>query len=242
MNFTNATASPLVRCRAWLVVLLVVVTSCGGISSASPTTTLPPKNYKVGDVGPGGGVIFFKTQTSFACLDNDGLKKNRCTYLEVAPADVQSGGIRVAQTWTCWDFIGGTSTNIGTGEINTDKILSSCKKPNSPAQLARSYTTTVSGKTYNDWFLPSRDETELLCLRFANDPKSAYAAQGWWTKAQIGGCRGQYIPTGGFTGGAYWTSSEFDGSYGWHLHMYCGVFDHHLDKYYASWVRAVRAF
>jgi hypothetical protein len=220
----------------------MVFSSCGGGSSASTTTTLPPKIYKVGDTGPGGGIVFFKSRASFVCNDNDGLNKNRCSYLEVAPDDVFSNGVRVAQTWTCWDFIGGTSTGIGTGEINTDKILSSCKKPNSPAQLARSYTTSVNGTSYNDWFLPSRDEIELLCLRFANDPKSVYAAQGWWTKAQIGGCRGTYTPTGGFTGGAYWSSSEYAGSYGWHLHFYCGVFDHHLDKYYASWIRAVRAF
>lgn len=228
--------------KAWFVALLLVVASCGGASSASTTTTLPPKIYKVGDIGPGGGIVFFKARAPFICDDNDGLNKSRCSFLEVAPEDVQSQGVRIAQTWTCWDFIGGTSTDIGTGEINTDKILNSCKKPNSPAHLARSYTTTVSGTTYNDWFLPSRDETELLCLRFANDPNSVYAAQGWWTKTQIGGCRGNYTPTGGFTGGAYWTSSEYAGSYGWHLHLYCGVFDHHLDKYYASWVRAVRAF
>ena len=225
-----------------VVLVLMVFSSCGGGSSASTTTTLPPKIYKVGDTGPGGGIVFFKSRASFVCNDNDGLNKNRCSYLEVAPDDVFSNGVRVAQTWTCWDFIGGTSTDIGTGEINTDKILSSCKKPNSPAQLARSYTTSVNGTSYNDWFLPSRDEIELLCLRFANDPKSVYAAQGWWTKAQIGGCRGTYTPTGGFTGGAYWSSSEYAGSYGWHLHFYCGVFDHHLDKYYASWIRAVRAF
>jgi hypothetical protein len=44
------------------------------------------------------------------------------------------------------------------------------------------------------------------------------------------------------TAGAYWSSSEKAESYGWHVHLYCGVNDNHLDKYYAAWVRTVRAF
>ena len=235
-------APSLLRCRAWLVALLLVVASCGGASSASTTTTLPPKIYKVGEIGPGGGIIFYKAATSFKCIDNDGLNKNNCTYLEVAPKDVHVGGVRASTTWTCFDFIGGTRTGIGTGELNTEQIIGSCTEPDGPAQLARAYTTTEGVNTYRDWFLPSLEEVDLLCLIFANDPESVWAAQGWWSKAQIGGCKGSYTPAANFTAGAYWSSSEKAESYGWHVHLYCGVNDNHLDKYYASWIRAVRAF
>ena len=76
--------------------------------------------------------------------------------LIAAEAD-QSSGIQ----WYNGSYVttGATGTAIGTGSANTDAIiLAQGTETSYAARLARAYTDG----TYTDWFLPSKDELDLM--------------------------------------------------------------------------------
>jgi hypothetical protein len=134
--------------------------------------------YKVGDTGPAGGVIFFVDRyDEYATF----------TYLEAAPAGwyttnfdptrdlpelvaplcdgvVGLGAVEtVAGPLYRWPY-----RALGAGKINTTELL---KEPNCETggvQLANDYTRTVGGKTFDDWYLPSIGEIELLIRTLSN--------------------------------------------------------------------------
>jgi len=97
--------------------------------------------HSIGDTGPAGGKVFYLTDAS-------GLHG-----LEAAPVD-QSAGIQ----WGCYGtLVGGTGTAVGTGKANTAAINAACGT-GTAAQLASSYS--LNG--FTDWYLPSKDELNLL--------------------------------------------------------------------------------
>jgi len=118
---------------------------------------------------------------------------------------------------------GATSTAIGTGSSNTDAIIVAQGSGSYAAQLCADYSVTVDGITYDDWFLPSKDELNLLYL--------------------------QHTLIGGFTddvtteiyGDYYWSSSESSKYNAWDQDFFDGS-DETSDKNYPNLVRAVRAY
>ena len=139
----------------------------------------------------------------------------------------QSTDIR-GVVWYNGDFntlpeTGATSTAIGTGSSNTDAIIVAQGSGSYAAQLCADYSVTVDGITYDDWFLPSKDELNLLYL--------------------------QHTLIGGFTddvtteiyGDYYWSSSESSKYNAWDQDFFDGS-DETSDKNYPNLVRAVRAY
>jgi DUF1680 family protein len=107
---------------------------------------LPAREFAAGDVGPAGGWIFFVNPNATA----DGWR-----YLEAAPVDQSAGA-----TWGCFrtPVSGARGTAIGTGKQNTSDILAGCSAPGTAAALCAGYSLNgVRG-----WFLPSRDELQLM--------------------------------------------------------------------------------
>jgi hypothetical protein len=152
----------------------------------------------VGDIGPGGGWVFF----------NKGNMEGGWQYLETAPMD-QSTGIQ----WGCYGTsISGTQVSVGSGENNTALIVANCPG-NHAAQLCSDLT--LGGQT--DWFLPSRDETNLM-----------------YQNLKVSGLVN-------FTSTFYWSSSEYGSFDAWDFYFGSGYpsFDIKVTNYY---VRAVRAF
>ncbi len=108
----------------------------------------------------------------------------------------------------------GTSTGIGTGRSNTEKILtkySPSRYPNSAAAVAQAYR----GGGRSDWFLPSRDELAQLCSN--RNVVGGFAVNGYWSSTEIGA-------------GSAWSQSFGSGGQGWNIKTRHGR------------VRAVRAF
>lgn len=64
--------------------------------------------------------------------------------------------------WGCanTNITGANGTIIGTGEANTLAIIASCSTAGSAADLVSNSTLN----TFNDWFLPSRDEIGMLFM------------------------------------------------------------------------------
>jgi len=64
-------------------------------------------------------------------------------------------------TWGCTNTHVAVGTALGTGKTNTDLIIASCGA-NTAAGEARAYT----GGGYNDWFLPSSSEFQLVATNY----------------------------------------------------------------------------
>ena len=110
-----------------------------------------------------------------------------------------------------------TATAIGWGYRNTRAIIlqGNTDTATSAAALADSHTATVSGVLYDDWYLPSTDELNLLYI--------------------------QRTSVGGFVVGYYWSSSEINATSAW-LQFFIDGYQGGGTKNTAYYVRPVRAF
>ena len=116
--------------------------------------------------------------------------------------------------WGCYGVtISGTGTGIGTGASNTAKIVTDC--------IEEGFASRICGDLvlmgYNDWFLPSKDELNLM-----------------YKNLKLAGL-------GSFSSMDYWTSTEFAGSGAWIQNFHSG-YQQPGPKYAGNYVRAVRAF
>ncbi|GHU46722.1 hypothetical protein FACS1894200_00860 [Spirochaetia bacterium] len=103
--------------------------------------------YKVGDVGPAHGIIFF----------DKGNFSNGWRYLEAAPVEAE-----FEATWGAYGkTVSGTGTTVGSGKRNTQVIVEQLDKLGESGNAAQ-MCASLSFDNYNDWFLPSRDELDLL--------------------------------------------------------------------------------
>ncbi len=150
-------------------ILLLGIFSALNISSASAATEKPfvaksicgatgKSICKVGQIGPGGGTIFFVDYHQiYAGFD----------YLEAAPA-VWAGPLGVDPTS---EWCSNTDTKIelglnswssravGLGPINTKTMLANCNS--GAANLIATYNSSSSAKK-RDWFLPTVGELMLM--------------------------------------------------------------------------------
>jgi TolB-like protein len=141
----------------------------------APVTPLNPVAYKIGDKGPGGGIIFYVNTTGFT-LTADG---TICHYLEAAATDM--GIMAWASSESLTTNITGTAVAVGSGKRNTDLILAT--DSNSPAANAcKNYSS--GGK--NDWFLPSVGElTQLYHNRdIVGNFNTSYFDSQYWSSSQ----------------------------------------------------------
>jgi hypothetical protein len=174
-----------------------------------------------GDVGPGGGTVFYTSGT--------GTKK----YMEVAPVSWYSGTTETDFRW-CYPqsglSISGTSAAIGTGKANTAKIAAVCTSNGAAHWITvKNETSGVGGKT--DWFLPSKDELNQLC-RYARQQSESTAV-----------CSSDGILRAGFQGWSYWSSTQYSSTAAWYQRMNDGVQDGAGGtKTISVWTRPVREF
>lgn len=151
-----------------------------------------------------GGVIFYIDSTTSAGL-------------VCAVSDASS-----TMEWSSSDnTTGATDTAIGTGQSNTNAILSSDGSNAFAAYYC--YTLTMNG--YTDWFLPSKDELYEMYKKKSTIDVTA--------TANSGSC---------FVNASYWSSSEVgnDGALEGYF-KYNGNFNN-VNKISYCYVRAVRAF
>ena len=150
--------------------------SSGGAvaTSSAKTCANGGANCAVGDIGPGGGVIFY-LQTGTAL--------GTWKYLEVAPS-AWNGENEPVLPW-CPALLSnlGTATTVGTGSANTQKIVSQCSDANADFSVAAKVASSYRGGGKSDWFLPSKDELKLLFENRSAVGKIFSAAQ-YWSSSQ----------------------------------------------------------
>ena len=167
----------------------------------------------VGDVYQGGVVfyIFVEADAGYVAGETHGL---------IAAVADQSSGIQWRNGNTN-QTTGATGTAVGTGAANTTTIVTAqgATETSYAAGLAKAY----AAGGYTDWFLPSKDELNLM---YSNIGQGSLLGN-----------------IGNFDDDYYWSSTEHDYSNAWYMH-----FDAELAfmafnvKYYPANVRAVRAF
>ena len=115
--------------------------------------------------------------------------------------------------WGCvGTFLGGTYTVIGAGQSNTTVITNGC----GATDIAARVCIDLVLNDYDDWFLPSKDELNLMYL-----------------KRDI---------IGGFINSAYWSSSESSADGSWYQSFSDGVQGNYGHKNDLNYIRAIRAF
>jgi len=116
--------------------------------------------------------------------------------------------------WGCFGTdIPNTSTSVGSGATNTAYIMSVCfQRP-----IAASVCADLVLNGYSDWYLPSRDELQMM-----------------YSRLHLQGL-------GGFGGGWYWSSSQFNPINAWFMNFVGGNVSN-SKKGDGYQVRAVRAF
>jgi len=139
--------------------------------------------YRVGDVGPAGGTIF---------------------YIDLArPAGSQfwevGSNLGTAQ-WGCRGTIisGATGDALGDGAANTAAIQEDCETPGIAARVA-----SAPAGGFSDWFLPSAAELNQLC-KYARGQSTDVADQAVQ-------CDGSGSLRSGFAGN-YWESTQPSGT------------------------------
>ncbi len=135
------------------------------VKRAKVTAPAEVGTYSIGDIGPGGGLVFYDA----------GSEQSWGRYLEAAPADSSSGTVWCNRTKL---FIGGTLLAVGTGQANTANILSCC------VTTARSADRYISPNGTSDWFLPSRDELGLMYTNLARKGLGGFAGRKYWTSSE----------------------------------------------------------
>jgi len=140
-------------------------------------------------------------------------------YLEAAPKSTEWRGKQWSSKYSSYDaeLIGGTKTGIGTGQSNTTKIVAWLNSHSETDRAAQLCAALVYGG-YSDWFLPSKDELNLMYINL------------------------KVFGVGGFnTSDGYWSSSEYSTVYACAQAFYDG-YQSYAVKYAVPRVRAVRAF
>ena len=149
----------------------------------------------VGDIGPGGGIVFYDA----------GKKEYWGRYLEIAPPSCE--GVRYpwrpsrnnktiyknaqGKTAATWRLL---AKGIGMGRFNTRAITNNL----GAGKYAAKYAEDLVCGGRDDWFLPSKDELDVAYNRLAQN--------------RVGS---KDTPIGGFNKGYYWTSTDYNNKTAW---------------------------
>ena len=134
----------------------------------------------LGDIGPGGGIVFYVAPTFFT--EFYGPCMSSCRYLEVAPITGPGAwvpGNRAA--WSANDSTVSTGAGIGSGYINTAHMIMGGSGPTYAGGAAGYYSGPNS---LNDWFLPSLEEMVQLVIASHTISSITLGCSEYWTSTQ----------------------------------------------------------
>ena len=190
----------------------------------------------VGDIGPGGGVVFYVAPTTFAC---GATLASTCKYLEAAPTSGAAAWTDATYLWSgdVSAAIGVTAQGvaIGTGFKNTQAMVTQSNTAGRAGTITRAYR---GPNNLTDWYLPSKDELNQMC--------KWQRGQAWVSDATIcnnTGTLNSGTGASGFSADFYHSSTEdTTGNAVWYQSFSDGVQTGNANKANANRVRPVRAF
>ncbi len=143
--------------------------------------------YNLGDIGPGGGLVFYIDSTS-------GLR------FEMAPKTWGANETTGIQWCSDWTNSVTTGTAVGDGSANTTAMLTNAGAFVACTSSAPNAVRAYAGGGFTDWFLPSQDELNAMCNYSRTWVGSPLAPP-------TGACTG--VQNGAFSTGAYGFSTNF---------------------------------
>ena len=170
-----------------------------------------PTTYEIGDFAHG-GIVFWVDETGqhgLVCAKTD-----------------QSTGVR----WWAGDYTWTMALGDGpmAGKMNTAIIIANQGRGDGPTYAARvcnELQVTEGGKTYGDWYLPSKEELNLMYQNKAAIDSTADRNGGRY-----------------FDRSTYWSSTEYNDLFPWTQDFNDGSQNRLLWKRHEYRVRAVRSF
>jgi hypothetical protein len=189
------------------------ITATNATGSASNTYRLRVTG-DIGDIGPGGGRIFYYLAAGFNCgasfTDTGSATGEKCRYLEVAPVNWWGGA---TETTTLWANVStaiagiNNEVDVGIGRSQTRQIIASPAYTFTAAQLASTYSPNIDGQVINDWYLGSQREMVLL-VTSTNAGSGINTSTTYWTSTQVSGSTSARIAFG--SGAPYWSGATKD--------------------------------
>ena len=181
-----------------MTLLTVLVFLCGGIAFSQSA------EYRIGQQGPSGGLVFY----------DKGVMTDGWRYLEVSPFPAQ-----VMLPWDLSLLDIPTDSAIGSGKANTERIAATQANGKDSSSTAAQYCADLVFNDYSDWFLPSKDELELLYRQYSTNQLGEFMSIGY----------------------GYWTSTQYDQKKAWAQGFYAGV-QGRIGKTEMFLVRPIRSF
>lgn len=164
-------------------------------------------HYELGDTGPAGGLIFYYKENY-----SDGWR-----FLEGAPVSTEWEDIEWGDNAT--EISGADGTVVGTGAQNTADIVA---LQGAGSTYAAQLCDGLSHGGFSDWFLPSRDELNLMYENLHREDLGDFNS-------------------GGFISDFYWSSSEYSSSQAWNR-RFISSGEYVAYKNHNKRVRAIRDF
>jgi hypothetical protein len=129
------------------------------------------RDYKIGDTGPAGGIVFYVRQEARA---------DEWRYLEAAPEDAGEAA---------WGLPGkeaeDTGVDIGSGSRNTQLILEGLRQSKETGRAAQLCAAFESGG-FKDWFLPGKNELDLMYQNLKARGLGGFKDAWYWSSSWYG--------------------------------------------------------
>ena len=162
---------------------------------AQPATPAAPA-YKIGDIGPGGGYIFY----------DKGNNSGGWRYLEAAPSDLPRKIKMISEYIDLTDCY--EQRAVGRGQANTRAIMVEANKIGGGFGWAAQACVSLTTGGFNDWFIPSRDELHYIYGNLHMKGLGNFRNDVYWTSTSTNPGRNNGFWVENMTdGGQHWSYS-----------------------------------
>jgi hypothetical protein len=157
--------------RSFLKVLCCVMLVLA-IPVSLTTAAEGAKEYKIGDTGPAGGIVFYDKGSN-----TDGWR-----YLEAAPASKET---EVSVQWGAFGTdAGGTGIGIGSGKKNTQAIVDGMNELGVSVPAVQFCANLNFGGSY-DWYSPSKAELNLMFSNLKMRGLGDFKGDRYWSSTEV---------------------------------------------------------
>jgi hypothetical protein len=139
---------------------------------AVPAQTAPTV-YRVGDIGPAGGFIFY----------DKGNNSNGWRYLEAAPVEAE---FQAAMSVRYTNNVEGTLETVGSGRRNTQLIVDKLRQTTGEWDTAAQRVDELVFNGFDDWFIPSRNDLDQMYGNLKRRNLGDFKNNWYWSSSQYG--------------------------------------------------------